>query len=240
MTSSDPTTDQSHVLRQAVAEREAALADPYAFIEYMGRSGHPDFAHPPALHHVIMIDAFLRLMAGEFDRLLVMAPRGSAKSTYFSVILATYYFLTNPTHKVLACSNTTELAEGFNRRRRSVIASPQFEQLTDYRLDPNNQGSGEWAVSPQDSSLSLPHGGAMRAGGVGSSIIGFRADLLILDDPIKSREESMSPTILSKHWEWYQSDARPCLKPTGKEVIVSTRWSANDIPGRIILSLIHI
>lgn len=217
-------------IARLLKQRRLARGSIHEYIPYIRESGHPDFLYDPAMHHWVMIDAFERLMRGEFSTLLVLAPRGSAKSTMFSVMFATWALANAPHLRILACSNTTELAEGFNRRRRSVAMTDQWKNLAGASLDPDNQGLGEWGLLFPDKRP----GGAVRAGGVGSSIIGFRADLLILDDPIRSHEEAMSATTLQKHWDWWNKDAQPCLKPHGKTVVVSTRWSANDIPGRIL------
>lgn len=226
MTAPATISDRAALVRQ----RRAARSNAHSYIEYMMRAGHPDFQYEPAMHHWVMIAAFERLMNDpDIDTVVVLAPRGSAKSTYFSVMLTTFALIVNPRMKILACSNTTDLAEGFNRRRRSVVMTKAWQRLSGARIDPDNKGVGEWSLLVDDTP-----GGAVRAGGVGSSIVGFRADLLLLDDPIKSAEEANSQTILAKHWDWWTKDAQPCLLPTGKTVVVSTRWAANDIPGRII------
>jgi len=74
----------------------------------------------------------------------------------------------------------------------------------------------------------------MTAAGVGSSIVGLRANLLLIDDPIQSFEQAMSQTQLDKIWAWYESDARSRLLPTGKELMITTRWARNDPAGRIL------
>ena len=57
---------------------------------------------------------------------------------------------------------------------------------------------------------------------------------LIIDDPIKNYEEAHSPVKLDACWNWYWSTARTRLSPRGSVVIIMTRWSPEDIVGRML------
>jgi predicted phage terminase large subunit-like protein len=72
------------------------------------------------------------------------------------------------------------------------------------------------------------------AGGILSGITGNRAHGIIIDDPMKGREQADSETICNKTWEAYQDDIRTRLIPGGWELLVQTRWSENDLAGRIL------
>lgn len=58
---------------------------------------------------------------------------------------------------------------------------------------------------------------------------------LIIDDPLKSREEADSKLIRDKLWDWYASTAYTRLMPGGAVVLVQTRWHMDDLAGRILL-----
>ena len=64
----------------------------------------------PALHHRLLIHNLERLAAGEFDRLAVFMPPGSAKSTYSSILFPPWFLAQQPKASVLAASHTTETA----------------------------------------------------------------------------------------------------------------------------------
>ena len=196
----------------------------YDYRSYM-QEAHSDFSFPPAAHHEVIIDAIHELEAGNYRRVLVMAPPGSAKSTYISVQFATWYMARHPDHHVLACSNTTDLAENFNRRRRNVCYSPEWQRLSGSQIQKDQQGVSRFG---------LTLGGTCTAAGVGSAIVGLRSHLNILDDPITSLEQAMSDTQLDKIWAWYETDYRSRLLPHGLEVVVTTRWSRKDPAGRIL------
>jgi len=65
--------------------------------------------------------------------------------------------------------------------------------------------------------------------GRGGAVTGRRADLAILDDVIKGREEADSEAIREKAWLWYLSDLRTRLKADGAIVLIMTRWHPDDL-----------
>ena len=207
--------------------RSDSLSSMWSYQEYLA-TAHADFQYPPAPHHDVMIEALHALERDECKGVIIMAPPGSAKSTYVSVQFATWYWSRHPAHHILACSNTTDLAENFNRRRRNVCFSEEWQRLSGTAVAKDQQGVSRFANNA---------GGSMTAAGVGAAIVGLRANLLILDDPVMSLEQAMSSTQLDKIWSWFETDARSRLVPTGKTVIVMTRWAKNDPVGRLLAAI---
>lgn len=76
-------------------------------------------------------------------------------------------------------------------------------------------------------------GGKLIATGVGGPITGKGAKLLIIDDPIKNREEAESPVIRQKIWDWFTSTALTRVEPGGSVIVCHTRWHDDDLIGRI-------
>jgi predicted phage terminase large subunit-like protein len=77
------------------------------------------------------------------------------------------------------------------------------------------------------------HGGEYFAAGVGGSITGRGADLLIIDDP-HTEQDSMSESAMERAYDWYVSGPRQRLQPGGSIVVVMTRWAEDDLTGRLI------
>ncbi|MGD9563718.1 MAG: phage terminase large subunit [Pyrinomonadaceae bacterium] len=77
-------------------------------------------------------------------------------------------------------------------------------------------------------------GGSLRAVGVGGGVTGFGADLIVIDDPVKSRAEAESPTRRRRLWEWYRDDIQTRLEPDAAVVLIQTRWHENDLAGRLL------
>lgn len=76
--------------------------------------------------------------------------------------------------------------------------------------------------------------GSFKAVGVGGSLTGRGADLLIIDDPFSNYEEAHSQTIRDNVWNWFLSVAMTRLSPTATVVIIMTRWHVDDMVGRLM------
>ena len=180
--------------------------------------------YEPARHHRAIIAAIEDLLEAEdYDTLLIFAPPGSAKSSYVSIALPSWYLASHPQNSVLAASHTTTLAEKWGRRVRNLVG--EHARTLGVTLAADSQAAGRW---------SLDEGGEYLAAGVGVGIAGFRADLGILDDPIGSREQAFSELIREKLWDWFINDFSSRLKPNAKRVVMHTRWHMDDPAGRII------
>lgn len=216
---SAPQKYSPRLLLQELLERKEAAAGIKPFIERL------DLGFIPAKHHLLLIEALEAVERGECDRLMVCMPPGSAKSTYTSVIFPAWFLGRNPSLSVIAASHTQELAERFGRRVRNILTLPAFGNVFGLGLAEDSQAAGRWDTDK---------GGEYFAAGVGGSITGRRADLAIIDDPVKSREDADSERMRSRAWDWYVNDLLTRLKPGAKQIVVMTRWHEDDLGGRIL------
>lgn len=183
----------------------------------------------PARHHLLLIDALESVERGEIDILIVCMPPGSAKSTYGSVAFPAWYLGRHPGRCVIAASHTLELAERFGRRVRNIVGGTEHAQaFPGTGLSADSTAAGRWDTR---------QGGEYFAAGVGGSVTGRRADLAIIDDPVKSREDADSETIREKQWAWWRDDMSTRLKPGAAVVLIMTRWHEDDLGGRLIADL---
>lgn len=150
-------------------------------------------------------------------------PPGSAKSTYVSAVYPPWALAQDPSKSIIAASHTAELAERWGRRVRNIVS--EHGPTLGYGIAADNQAAGRWATTD---------GGEYFAAGVGGAIAGRRADLAIIDDPVKSREAADSETMRERAWEWYRADLITRLKPGAAVVLVQTRWHEDDLAGRIL------
>jgi len=180
----------------------------------------------PARHHLLIIDGLEQVERGELDLLLIMTPPGAAKSTYASVGFPAWYLGRNSTRCVIAASHTQELAERFGRKVRNFVGSPEHARVfPGVGIAADSAAAGRWDTS---------QGGEYFAAGVGGSVTGRRADIALIDDPVKSREDADSPTIREKQWAWWRDDLSTRLKPGAAVVLIMTRWHEDDLAGRIL------
>ena len=189
------------------------------FIEYR------DAGYRPAKHHSLLIDKLEAVERGEIERLMVCMPPGSAKSTYASIEFPAWFLGRNPKLSVIAASHTQELAERFGRRVRNIVASEECARVFGVGVAEDSSSAGRWDTD---------RGGEYFAAGVGGSITGRRADLAVIDDPVKSREDADSERSREKAWEWYVNDLLTRLKPGARQIVVMTRWHEDDLGGRIL------
>ena len=182
--------------------------------------------HMPARHHKLLIHELEEIAAGRNDRLMVFMPPGSAKSLYTSILFPAWYLANKPKSSIIAASHTGELAEYFGRRVRNTIGNNA--EILGYSLSMDNKAAGRWTTST---------GGEYFAAGVGGAITGRRADLALIDDPVKSKEAAESEVDREKVWEWYRSDLYTRLKPDAAIVLIMTRWHEEDLGGRLLMEM---
>jgi predicted phage terminase large subunit-like protein len=153
---------------------------------------------------------------------MLFLPPGSAKSTYASKLFPPWFMAYNGWGtNIIGASNTAELASSFSREVQGIVQDNKL--LLGYH--PTNENAELWKTS---------NGCQYRAAGVGGTIAGFRADLAIIDDPVKSAKDVMSPITREDHYRWFYADIVSRIKPGGRIVLVQTRWHEDDLGGRLL------
>jgi hypothetical protein len=120
----------------------------------------------------------------------------------------------NPKLKIIQATHTTELAVRFGRKAKHLIDSEEYQKIFHTKLREDSKAAGRWETN---------EGGEYFAAGVGGSITGRGADLLIIDDP-HSEQDALNVNALERTWEWYTSGPRQRLQPGGIIIVVMTRW----------------
>lgn len=142
---------------------------------------------------------------------MLFLPPGSAKSTYASVLFPAWYLGRNQAKSIIGASHSGELAERFGRKVRNIVAQSEYTNIFDTTMSQDSAAAGRWETT---------NGSEYYAVGVGGSVTGRRADLGIIDDPVKSREEADSETQREKVWEWYKADFFTRLKPNSSVILI--------------------
>lgn len=176
-------------------------------------------------HHKVLADALERVENGNLKRLIVNMPPRHGKSELVSVNFPAWCMGRNKDRSVMAASYGAGLAQDFGRKVRNIMDEPEYKTLFTTRLAEDSQSKGSWATNGR---------AEYNAVGVGGSLTGKGASILIIDDPVKNREEADSEVVSESTWDWYRSTARTRLTPDGAVVIVMTRWKDDDLVGRIL------
>ena len=226
---SSPQAAALELLRRRKARR--ALTD---YARYIDVPGAPideeadEFAKaetPLADHHMLLLDAAERCIKTPHGRLMVFMPPGSAKSTYGSVVVPSYAMGSRDGYRVIAVSYGSDLARKMGRKTRSVVKQPKFAALFNTGLSPDVSAADEW---------SLMNGSEYMSGGILSGITGNRANLVVVDDPIKGRQDAESAQIRKRTIEAFDDDVKTRLLPGGSVIIIQTRWHEEDLAGSIL------
>ncbi len=208
---------------QAAVEREKAQV---SFMEYV-KMMWPGFVH--GRHHALMAKKFEAIAKGEMKRVIINMPPRHTKSEFASYLLPSWFLGLHPAKKVIQCSNTADLAVGFGRKVRNLVDSEQYASVfPGVKLRQDSKAAGRWATNKNGEYFAI---------GVGGTVTGKGADLLIIDDPHSEQEAALAagnPEIYQKVYEWYTSGPRQRLQPGGAIVIVMTRWGEADLTGRVL------
>lgn len=173
-----------------------------------------------------MCEALERVERGELKRLIVEMPPRHGKSEVVSVNFPPFAMGKNRNRNIMEASYAAGLSEDFGRQVRNIMSSTEYGVLfPNTKLSQDSTSKGSWSTNGR---------GNYNAMGVGGTATGKGADFLIIDDPIKNREEADSETVSEAIWSWYKSTARTRLSPEGAIIIVMTRWKDDDLVGRVL------
>ena len=209
--------------REKMLEKERARNTFMGFVERVW----PEFIS--GRHHKIMAQAFERVARGECKRLIINMPPRHTKSEFASYLLPAWFLGKYPNKKIIQSSNTGELAVGFGRKVRNLVDTEVYREIfPELTLQQDSKAAGRWNTSK---------GGDYFAIGVGGTVTGKGANVLIIDDPHSEQEAALAasnPEVFDKVYEWYTSGPRQRLQPGGAIVIVMTRWAQRDLTGQVL------
>lgn len=165
------------------------------------------------------------VIEGKTKRLMIFMPPRHGKSMLVTETFPSYYLGKNPDKRVIELSYGEELAQRFGKLNRDKIEE-YGNDLFKITLSSVQATKTNWSIEGK--------GGGMISVGIGGSVTGHGADLLILDDPIKNRQEAESETYRDKIWAEYQSTIATRLHAGGSIIIILTRWHEDDLAGRLL------
>ena len=200
---------------------------------------NPDWMKPPDFHVELagILDKLEKNTLG-YDHILITMPPRHSKSTYSTDLFPCYFMGRDPRRFVMSASYSASLAENFGANIKNRIISKRFQQVfPEMRLSQDTQAKSDWATTA---------GGRYLALGMEGAASGRPANLLIVDDPIKNRQEAESLVYREKTWESLKTSLMTRLQPQmvtlpngeplvipPKMIVILTRWHPDDIAGRL-------
>lgn len=165
-----------------------------------------------------------------FDILTISIPPQHGKSMTITETLPSWYLGKYPYNRIIEASYSEDFAQLFGRRNLRKIK--QFgESIFGIKV-------GSIANNTE---FELDNGvGGMISRGILSGVTGRPANLIIIDDPVKNRQEADSKTYRDRNWAEWNDSLKSRLAYGAKVIIIQTRWHEDDFAGRIIKNEKHV
>jgi predicted phage terminase large subunit-like protein len=157
--------------------------------------------------------------------LCISLPPQHGKSMSITETLPSWVLGKYKTWRVIEVSYNEDFARKFGRRNKEKI-NEFGEKLFDVRVSKVTSAQDEWEL---DNGI-----GSMLSRGVGGSITGNPGDLILIDDPVKNRQEAESEVYRERVWDEWLNSIRTRLSAKGKTIVIMTRWHEDDLVARIL------
>lgn len=169
-------------------------------------------------HQLYLYRALQKVTDGFTKRLMIFMPPRHSKTETVTVRYAAFRLEQDPKSNIILGCYNQKLANRFSRKTRRIVQGR-------IKLASDRKAVEEWETAI---------GGGFRAVGVGAGITGFGGNLIMIDDPVKSREEAESEAYRDKVWDWFNDDLYTRLEPDASMILTMTRWHDDDLAGRLL------
>lgn len=159
--------------------------------------------------------------------LVISMPRRYGKTLSVGQMFCSWYLGRNPTHRIILAAYGASLVHQTSRRARAMVRRHEWRRLFGHQLADDSRSVSAWDLADTD--------GGLDAMGIRAAATGKGFHLLVVDDPIKNREEAESELIRQRVWdELNDSFFSGANVPYAARVIIGTRWHLDDPIGRIL------
>lgn len=204
---------------------------------HQARKGVIDFSiatnpkYDPNWHHDLIANELEKIEAfgdRDYKFVIVTVPPRHGKSELCSINFPAWYLGRNPDREIITISYSADLALDFGSKTRTLVDTDMYRAIfPGVQLKEDERAKAKWKTS---------QGGSYTSVGVGGPITGRGANIIVIDDPVKNREEAESEVYREKVWNFFTSTAFTRLEPGGVVFIILTRWHVDDLAGRILNS----
>ncbi len=209
-------------------DAEAARRSFRVFVELMWSVAEPARRFISNWHIDAIADHLQAVTEGKIRRLLITVPPGHAKSLIVSVLWLAWMWTRDPQIRAIFSSYSEDLAIRDSLRCRSVVSSEQYRRLfrPTWRLA-IDQNEKNWFENDKK--------GVRMALSVGGKGTGFRADHLVVDDPLNARDQH-SRSALEEVINWFDQAMSSRLNDPahGGIVIIMQRLSELDLAAHVL------
>jgi predicted phage terminase large subunit-like protein len=213
-----------------IESKEQAKSNYYDYIKYVHDGLYKDSRHGIFIAEIIQeaIDRKKDMIAGkipmEEQYIGLSIPPRHGKSMTVTETLPSYYLGHFPNDRIIEGSYNTTFASKFGKKNLQKMTK-YGEELFELKVSPSTKSSSDWDIDGTR--------GGMISRGILAGVTGEGADLMVIDDPIKNREEADSQVYREKMWgEWIDSFSTR-LHPGAICIFIMTRWHEDDLIGRL-------
>lgn len=160
---------------------------------------------------------------------LIVMPRGSLKSSIGSTAFPIWRLLRDPNKRILIDSATYDLSTQLVSAIAQHLESENLTALFGTFRTKNDWSSKSLTIAQR---TKIFKESSVVASGVGSPKTGSHFDIIICDD-LNNEKNSATPELRAKVYSHYQM-LYAILDPGGDLSIICTRYSADDVCGKIL------
>lgn len=196
-----------------------------------------DFYKPERIYLKQLCDSFQNFMSDDEHNVLIIniGPRHGKSRT--AGMFVQWLLGNDNSKKIMTGSYNDTLSTVFSKSVRNAIQ----EEKADDSITVFSDIFPETRIKRGDGAMnlwSLEKGyNNYLATSPGGTATGFGADVIIIDDLIKSALEANNANILEGHWEWFTNTMLSRLEEGGKLIIIMTRWHSEDLAGKALSKL---
>ncbi len=183
-------------------------------------------------HHKLVASRLDDVVAGTIRRLIVCQPPQTGKSELISRRFPAYVLGRKPHTRIMGASYGATLASDMSTDVQKIIEEDSYRKLFPHTALARNK---DLEKRTQDQFQVVGHRGYYLGTGILGGMTGKSADIGIVDDPLKNREEAESEVYRNRVWRQFVSAFMTRqFGDKGAIVIAMTRWHEDDLAGRLI------
>ena len=228
-----------------LAKREKKIRQSRISLWSYSKTLSPDFYVDDRQHLHTIINTLQDLYQGKlinpntnkpYKKLMMSIPPRMGKSR--SLINFTSWVLgQNNEERIITCSYNDELAMDFSKYTRNTIQEVKerpeevvySDIFPDTKIKHGDASYKQWALEGQFFTY--------KGAGIGGSITGKGATILIADDLIKDAQTAFNDASLNSIWKWYTGTFLSRAEEGAIQILCMTRWSKKDPIGKILDSV---
>ncbi|HGL8573429.1 TPA: phage terminase large subunit [Streptococcus pneumoniae] len=196
-----------------------------------------DFYKSERIYLKQLCDSFQNFMSDDEHNVLIIniGPRHSKSRT--AGMFVQWLLGNDNTKKIMTGSYNDTLSTVFSKSVRNAIQEEKADDsitvfsdiFPDIKIKRGDGAMNLWSLEKgYNNYLATSPGG---------TATGFGADVIIIDDLIKSALEANNANILEGHWEWFTNTMLSRFEEGGKLIIIMTRWHSEDLAGKALSKL---